>query len=111
MTGSASSPAAARRFFLPVRVLSRLFRRLVLERLAAAYGKGLLILQGGLAKLAPAAAFAAALKPLRWKKWFVYAKRAVRGAEGGARLSVALHPPGRVDIQRKISTKRDPKSL
>ena len=31
-----------RRFFLPVRVLSRLFRRLVLERLAAAYERGTL---------------------------------------------------------------------
>ena len=35
-----------RRFFLPVRVLSRLFRRLVLEKLAAIHGKGLLTLQG-----------------------------------------------------------------
>jgi hypothetical protein len=68
-----------RGFFLPVRVLSRLFRRLMLERLAAAYGKGLLILQGGLARLAPAAAFAAALKPLRRKNWFVYAKRPFAG--------------------------------
>jgi len=68
-----------RGFFLPVRVLSRLFRRLVLERLAAAYGKGLLMLQGGLAKLAPAAAFAAALKPLRRMNWFVYAKRPFAG--------------------------------
>jgi hypothetical protein len=68
-----------RRFFLPVRVLSRLFRRLVLERLAAAHDKGLLILQGGLAKLAPADAFAAALKPLRRVNWFVYAKRPFAG--------------------------------
>ena len=68
-----------RRFFLPVRVLSRLFRRLVLEKLAAVHGKGLLTLQGSLAKLAPAAAFAAALKPLRWKKWFVYIKEPFAG--------------------------------
>jgi len=47
--------------------------------LATAYGKGLLILQGGLAKLAPAAAFAAVLKLLRRKKWFVYAKRPFAG--------------------------------
>jgi hypothetical protein len=45
-----------RRFFLPVRVLSRLFRRLVLEKLAAAHGKGLLTFQGSLAYLSPAAA-------------------------------------------------------
>jgi hypothetical protein len=68
-----------RRFFLPVRVLSRLFRRLVLEQLAAAHGKGLLTLQGSLAKLAAPAAFTAALKPLRWKKWFVYIKEPFAG--------------------------------
>jgi hypothetical protein len=68
-----------RRFFLPVRVLSRLFRRLVLEKLAAIHGKGLLSFKGSLAKLAPAAAFAAALKPLRWKKWFVYIKEPFAG--------------------------------
>jgi hypothetical protein len=61
-------------------VLSRLFRRLVLERLAAAYDKGLLILQGGLAKLAPADAFTAVLKPLRRMNWFVYAKRPFDGS-------------------------------
>lgn len=68
-----------RRFFLPVRVLSRLFRRLMLEKLAAAYDKGLLTLQGSLAKLASPAAFAAALKPLRWKNWFVYIKEPFAG--------------------------------
>ena len=36
-------------------------------------------MQGSLAKLAPAAAFAAALKPLRWKNWFVYAKQPFAG--------------------------------
>ena len=68
-----------RRFFLPVRVLSRLFRRLVLERLTAAYEQGRLILEGSLAKLVRPAAFAAVLKPLRRKKWFVYAKRPFAG--------------------------------
>jgi hypothetical protein len=68
-----------RRFFLPVRVLSRLFRRLTLEKLAAAHSKGLLTFKGSLVKLAPAAAFAAAMKPLRWKKWFVYIKEPFAG--------------------------------
>ncbi|MGA7328582.1 MAG: IS91 family transposase [Rhodomicrobium sp.] len=68
-----------RRFFLPVRVLSRLFRRLMLEKLAAAYDQGRLTLQGSLAKLAIGNAFAALLKPLRWKNWFVYAKRPFAG--------------------------------
>jgi hypothetical protein len=68
-----------RRFFLPIRVLSRLFRRLFLERLAAAYKQGRLILKGGLIKLASSAAFAAVLKPLRRVNWFVYAKRPFAG--------------------------------
>jgi hypothetical protein len=68
-----------RGFFLPVRVLSRLFRRLFLEKLGAAYDQGRLILQGSLAKLALGNAFAALLKPLRRKNWFVYAKRPFAG--------------------------------
>jgi len=68
-----------RRFFLPVRVLSRLFRRLMLEKLWAAYDPGRLTLQGSLARLATGNAFAALLKPLRRKNWFVYAKRPFAG--------------------------------
>jgi hypothetical protein len=71
--------ACRRGFFLPVRVLSRLFRRLMLERLAAVHAQGRLTFKGSLAKLAPAAAFAAVLKPLRRKNWFVYAKRPFAG--------------------------------
>jgi Putative transposase/Transposase zinc-binding domain len=71
--------ACRRRFFLPVRVLSRLFRRRVLERLAAAYEQGRLILEGSLARLTSPAAFAAVLKPLRRMNWFVYAKRPFAG--------------------------------
>ena len=68
-----------RRFFLPVKVLSRLFRRLTLEKLTAAHGKGRLTLQGSLAKFAVPGTFAAALKPLRGKKWFVYIKEPFAG--------------------------------
>jgi hypothetical protein len=68
-----------RRFFLPVRVLSRLFRRLMLEKLAAAYDQGHLTLQGSRASLATGHAFAALLKPVRRKNWFVYAKRPFAG--------------------------------
>ena len=67
------------RFFLPVRVLSRLFRRLVLERLAAAYEQGRLIHEGGLAKITSRASFAAMLKPLRRMNWSVFAKRPFAG--------------------------------
>jgi hypothetical protein len=52
-------------FFLPVRVLSRLFRRLFLEKLAAAHGARLLHFFGDHAHLNGALAFAAYLAPLR----------------------------------------------
>jgi hypothetical protein len=52
-------------FFLPVRVLSRLFRRLFLDKLAAAHAAGQLKFFGNHAGLADAQAFAAYLAPLR----------------------------------------------
>lgn len=69
------------RFFLPVRVLSRLFRRLFLEKLAAAHAEGQLSFFGELASLADRAAFAARLAPLRRVEWVVYAKRPFAGPE------------------------------
>jgi putative transposase/transposase-like zinc-binding protein len=68
-------------FFLPVRVLSRLFRRLFLDRLAAAHGAGRLAFQGDLVALADPAALAAHLAPLRRSAWVVYAKRPFAGPE------------------------------
>jgi hypothetical protein len=62
-------------FLLPVRVLSRLFRRLMLDALAAAHAAGRLIFFGDdLAKLKDTHTFAAFLAPLHRKDWFVYAK-------------------------------------
>jgi len=69
------------RFFLPVRVLSRLFRRLFLDRLAAAHAERRLAFFGELAGLADRAAFAARLAPLRRAAWVVYAKRPFAGPE------------------------------
>jgi hypothetical protein len=69
------------RFFLPVRVLSRLFRRLFLERLAATHAEGRLVFFGELAGLADPAAFAAHLAPLRRAQWVVYAKRPFAGPQ------------------------------
>ena len=68
-------------FFLPVRILSRLFRRLFLDRLAAAHGAGRLAFHGDLAALADPAPFAAHLAPLRCAEWVVYAKRPFAGPE------------------------------
>jgi hypothetical protein len=68
-------------FFLPVRVLSRLFRRLFLERLRAAFEAGKLAFFGTLARLADASAFARRLTELRRVEWVVYAKRPFAGPE------------------------------
>jgi hypothetical protein len=68
-------------YFLPVRVLSRLFRRLFLEKLIAAHATGHLYFFGDHAALADAQAFAAYLAPLRKIEWVVYAKRPFGGPE------------------------------
>ena len=68
-------------FFLSVRVLSRLYRRLFLERLEAAFAAGALRFFGDLAGLAEPAAFAAYLQPLRRIEWLVYAKRPFGGPQ------------------------------
>jgi hypothetical protein len=68
-------------FFLPVRVLSRLFRRLCLEQLAAAHAAGRLRFFGDHAPLAGRHAFAAYLAPLRKVEWVVYAKRPFAGPQ------------------------------
>jgi Putative transposase/Transposase zinc-binding domain len=61
-------------FFLPVRVLSRLFRRLFLQNLQDAFEAGKLRFFGNLAGLAEPTAFAAGLDRLRRIEWVVYAK-------------------------------------
>jgi hypothetical protein len=61
-------------FFLPVRVLSRVFRRLFLDELRAAFEAGHLGFFGDLAGLAEPAAFARCLRDLRRVEWVVYAK-------------------------------------
>jgi hypothetical protein len=68
-------------FFLPVRVLSRLFRRLFLEKLMASHAAGRLHFFGNHTALADAQAFAAYLAPLRRTEWVVYAKRPFGGPE------------------------------
>lgn len=68
-------------FLLPVRVLSRLFRRLFLSRLADAHAADRLAFFGELAGLHDRQSFAAHLAPLRRKNWFVYAKPPFAGPE------------------------------
>ena len=68
-------------FLLPVRVLSRLFRRLFLTRLTDAHVAGRLAFFGEIKGLRRREAFTAHLAPLRRKKWFVYAKPPFAGPE------------------------------
>ena len=68
-------------FFLPVRVLSALFRRLMIERLEAAHAAGKLQFFGDHADLAAGDAFAAFLRPHWRSKWVVYCKAPFGGPE------------------------------
>jgi hypothetical protein len=68
-------------FFLPVRVLGAVFRRLFLARLRALHAAGQLNFFGELAPLAAAAAFRDHLAPLRQQAWVVYAKPPFGGPE------------------------------
>lgn len=68
-------------FFLPVRVLSRLFRRLFLEQLEAAFLSGQLQFFSSLKELEDEQAFSRYLTPLRRVEWVVYAKRPFAGPQ------------------------------
>ena len=68
-------------FLLPVRVLSRLFRRLFLTGLAEVHAARRLAFFGDLEGLRDRTAFAAHLAPLRRKNWFVYAKPPFAGPD------------------------------
>lgn len=71
--------ACRRGFFLPVRVLSRLFRRRFIEGLATLHRTGQLQFFGEHAGLADAGTFGRWLAPLRTCEWVVYAKRPFAG--------------------------------
>jgi Putative transposase/Transposase zinc-binding domain len=68
-------------FFLSVRVLSRLFRRLFLEKLVGAYQARALTFFNGHAALLDPQNFATFLAPLRDSEWVVYSKRPFGGPE------------------------------
>jgi hypothetical protein len=101
--------AAKLNFFLPVLVLSRLFRRLMLEKLAAAHKAGKLTFFGAHAHLADTKAFASFLSPLKRTRWFVYAKRPFAGPKAVlAYLSRYTH---RVAISNSRLIAADEKSV
>jgi len=68
-------------FFLPVRVLSRFFRRRYLQLLEQAFNRGELEFFSSLEELRQREAFHRYLEPLRQKKWVVYAKAPFAGPE------------------------------
>jgi hypothetical protein len=68
-------------FFLPVRVLSRLYRRLFLQTLQDAFESGRLHFFGELVSLADPAAFARLIADMRQIEWVVYAKPPFGGPE------------------------------
>ena len=87
VTGGGLSPDGSRwvpcrrGFFLPVRVLSRRFRRLFLEYLLKAFDAGELQFFSALEPLRDRRAFLRYLAPTRKAKWVVYAKRPFAGPE------------------------------
>ena len=86
-------------FFLPVRVLSRLFRRRFLEELATAHHSGRLQFFAEHAALRDARVFAQWLAPLREVEWVVYAKRPFAGP--AAVLAYLSHYTHRVAISNQ----------
>ena len=68
-------------YFLCVKVLSRLFRRLFLEKLMAAFRKGKLRFFGDLTELRKQPCFSRYLAPLRDADWVVYAKAPFGGPD------------------------------
>ena len=86
-------------FFLPVRVLSRLFRRLFLQKLVAAHDTGRLQFFADLARLAERNAFTAYLAPSRKAEWVVYSKRPFGGP--GAVLAYLSRYTHRVAISNR----------
>ena len=72
--GSRRWIACRKNFFLPVRVLSRLFRRLFLRALREAFDQGKLVLPGRIENLQDPRCWADLLSTLRRKEWVVYSK-------------------------------------
>jgi hypothetical protein len=96
---------ASAKFLLPVRVLSALFRRRMVEALVVAHKAGKLVFFNDLASLVDATAFADYLEPLKAKKWHVYAKRPFGGPQ--AVLAYLARYTHRVAISNRRLIKAD----
>jgi hypothetical protein len=96
-------------FLLPVRVLSKLFRRLMIDKLMTAHVAGQLTFHGAHAALVNTKAFAAYLAPLKKTRWYVYAKRPLAGPKAVlAYLSRYTH---RVAISNRRLVAADAKTV
>src|ERR1019366_176924 len=92
-------------YLLPVKVLSRLFRRLMLEMLVAANDADRLQFFGDHAHLADKAAFKAYLAPLHRTKWFVYSKRPFAGRHRSCLRCLLKLAPSHVRPQAQKAAK------
>ena len=88
------------RFFLPLKVLSRVFRGKFVGGLKKAFQNGQLSFHGNLTPLTQSSAFAAWLRLLFRRDWVVYAKRPLGGPE------YVLHYLGRYTHRVAISNHR-----
>jgi hypothetical protein len=70
-----------RKFFLPIRVLSRLFRRLFLEYLIRSFHQNRLAFYGDLHRLSDPTDFSKLIEKCSRHEWVVYAKSSFSGAE------------------------------
>jgi hypothetical protein len=88
VTGGGLSPegnrwiSSRRRFFIPVRVMSALFRGKFLSHLKSTFESGGLIFPGGIGHLRESHAFEMYRRQFYHKKWVVYCKPPFDGAEG-----------------------------
>ncbi len=101
--------ACRKNFFLSVRVLSRLYRRLILEGLVRLHKAGKLRFFGDHADLVDTTAFDDFLKPMRKIDWVVYAKEPFAGPKAVlAYLSRYTH---RVAISNSRLIRMDQRSV
>jgi hypothetical protein len=96
-------------FLLPVRVLSKLFRRLMIDKLMAAHAADRLTFHGAHAALVNTKAFTAYLAPLKRTRWYVYAKRPLTGPK--AVLSYLSRYTHRVAISNRRLIAADAKTV
>jgi hypothetical protein len=74
--------SSRKKFFIPVKVMSKLFRGKFLDYLKKSFEAGELIFPGGISHLSKPAYFEAFRRQFNYKKWFVYCKPPFNGAEG-----------------------------